>query len=152
MNPPLRSEADRRAIIDGLRDGTIDTIATDHAPHTVDDKHVEFNNAKFGIVGLETAVMLTMEVLVNKEGFSYEQVAKLWSQAPANILGVHGGDVKVGAIADLTIIDPKYVWTVEPNRFYSKSKNTPFSGYEGKGAAVMTVVNGQIKWESKHGR
>ncbi len=152
MNPPLRSEIDRRAIIEGLRDGTIDAIATDHAPHAVDDKHVEFNNAKFGIVGLETAVMLTMEILVNQEGFSLEKIAKLWSESPASILGVSGGEVKVGAIADLTVIDPKYFWTVEPNRFFSKSKNTPFTGFQGKGAAIMTIVNGQIKWEAKNGR
>lgn len=149
VNPPLRSEKDRLSIIEGLRDGTIDVIATDHAPHTIDDKQREFNLAAFGINGLETAVMLTWEVLVNQEKFSPEEIGRLWSATPAQILGLRGGRIKEGAIADLTVIDPEYKWVIKDSMFYSKSKNSPFISTKGKGKAVITIVNGQVVWKER---
>ncbi len=149
MNPPLRTEEDRRAIIEGLRDGTLDAIATDHAPHAVDDKNKEFNLAAFGIIGLETSVMVTMQKLVQEEGFPLELIAKICSTNPANILGVHSGHVKAGYVADLTVINKEANWEVKDYQLYSKSKNTPFIGMQGKGKAFMTIVNGKIAWQEK---
>jgi len=149
MNPPLRTEEDRLAIIEGLRDGTLDAIATDHAPHTADDKNMEFNKACFGIVGLETSVMMTLSKLYHEEGFSLEQIVKLCSFNPANIIGVNSGKIAKGEVADLTIVDTEKGWKVTEKLFKSKSKNSPFIGRSGKGRAVMTVVDGNVVWKEK---
>jgi len=149
MNPPLRTEEDRRAIIEGLRDGTIDAIASDHAPHTVDDKNKEFNQALFGIIGLETLIMLSLKVLVQEEGFTLSQIAKLCSYNPASILGIKAGYLKAGTVADLTIVDLNRKWSLDENYFYSKSKNTPFIGWQGVGKAELTMVNGIVVWQEK---
>lgn len=151
MNPPLRTEEDRLAIIEGLRDGTLDIIATDHAPHTVDDKNREFDLAAFGIIGLETAVMLTFQKLFHENEFSLERIASLWSKAPSAILGLNSGHIAAGAVADLTIISPDKPWKIESTHFLSKSKNSPFTGHVGKGKAVMTIIRGEIAWEEKQG-
>ncbi len=151
MNPPLRTEEDRRALIEGLRDGTIDAIATDHAPHTVDDKNREFDLAAFGIIGLETAVMLTFQKLFHEEGFPLERITRLWSTEPSAILGLNSGHIAPGTTADLTIVSPDKLWTIEHGQFLSKSKNSPFVGLSGKGRAVMTLVRGEIVWEEKQG-
>jgi dihydroorotase len=144
VNPPLRTKADRQAIIRGLKDGTIEVIATDHAPHTVDDKNVEYNQAASGMVGLETALALVLTELVDKKALSLkEAVAKLTAN-PARILRLEGkGTLRPGAAADLIVVDPEAEWTVDPKKFASKSRNTPFAGRRLKGKIIHTIVGGK---------
>lgn len=147
LNPPLRTAEHVEAIKAGLADGTIDAIATDHAPHSIEEKDVEFDAAPFGIVGLETALGLVWTELVATEVLTpLEAVAKL-SINPARILRVEGGKFKVGAPADVTIIDPDLEWEANPERFKSKSKNSPFGGRRLRGKAVITIVGGEIVFE-----
>ncbi|MCM0083648.1 dihydroorotase [Geomonas sp. Red32] len=143
MNPPLRSAADRDAIKAALADGTIDAIATDHAPHHPDEKDVEFNLAYNGIVGLETSLPLSLK-LVEEGLVDMKKLVSLMSCNPAKILGVERGTLKCGAVADVTIIDPNRKWEVVAEKLESKSKNSPFIGWEMKGAAAYTVVKGQV--------
>jgi dihydroorotase len=149
MNPPLRSEADRRATVEALRDGTIDAIATDHAPHTVDDKKVEYDAAAFGIVGLETAVSLCLDRLVASGLLPLSRLVALLSTGPARAFGLPGGTLAPGAPADVTVLDLDRARKVDPARFQSKGRNTPFTGWTLKGAAVITVVGGQIVWQER---
>jgi dihydroorotase len=149
MNPPLRSEADRQAVVDALRDGTIDAIATDHAPHTVDDKKVEYEQAAFGIVGLETAVSLCLDRLVGPGLLSLPQLVARLSPGPARALGLPGGTLAPGSPADVTILDLDRRRKVDPARFESKGRNTPFAGWTLKGAAVMTIVAGRVVWQER---
>ncbi len=142
MNPPLRSAEDREAIIEGLADGTIDVIATDHAPHAPVEKEVEFDQAPNGIIGLETSVGLTL-VLVQKGVITLGQMVEKMSLSPARILGLTRG-ISEGLPADLTLIDPELEWIVDAAGFCSLSRNTPFDGWTMKGRAVMTMVGGQI--------
>ena len=142
MNPPLRSEEDRMAVIEGLQDGTIAVIATDHAPHTQTAKLVEFDHAPFGIIGLETAVPVTLTELYHKNYLSLSQVISKFTVGPASILGIDAGTLSVGAAADVTIIDPDCEYIVDVNDFYSKSRNTPFNGYAAKGRTMATFVDG----------
>jgi dihydroorotase len=144
MNPPLRAEEDRQALLQGLRDGAIDCIATDHAPHTVDDKNVEYDAAAFGIVGLETAVALCLDRLVAPGLVSLSRLVELLSTRPAAILGLPGGTLAPGAPADATVLDLSRRAKVDPARFLSKSRNTPFGGWTLKGAPVLTIVGGRI--------
>jgi dihydroorotase len=146
MNPPLRSEEDRRAVLDGLRDGTIDCIATDHAPHSQDDKKVEFDQAAFGVVGLETAVSLCLDRLVRPGVLALEQMVTLLSVAPARVLSLAGGTLAPGALADLTLLDLDRRVKVDPARFVSKGRNTPFAGWTLRGAPAMTIVGGRVVW------
>jgi dihydroorotase len=141
MNPPLREAADVAAIKAGLKDGTIDCIATDHAPHHLDEKDVEFDAALNGIIGLETSLPLSL-ALVAEGVLSLEQLIEKMSCNPSKILGLQRGSLKVGAIADISVFDPAQEWTVDPARLASKSKNSPFLGWKVKGAAVATVVGG----------
>lgn len=144
VNPPLRTASDVEAIIAGLKDGTIDVIATDHAPHSTEEKDVEYNYAPFGMVGLETAVGLVMTELVAKGHLSLmEAIAKL-SVNPAKVLGIGKGTLKVGSQADITIIDPELTEIVSTTKFQSKGKNSPFDGWELKGLPITTIVNGKI--------
>jgi len=144
MNPPLRSEEDRQAIRTALQDGTIDVIATDHAPHSVLEKEVEFNEAANGIAGLETALPLTLSLV--REGWITEQrMVELMSVAPARILGVAGGSLAIGAVADITVIDPEAEYTFTPEESLSKGKNSPFLGWNLKGRAVLTLVGGRVQ-------
>ena len=149
MNPPLRAEADRLAVIAGLRDGTIDCIATDHAPHTVDDKKVEYDQAAFGIVGLETAVALCLDRLVAP---GHHRASARWSSCSRRgrraILGLPGGTLAPGAPADVTVLDLKRKVKVDPAAFRSQGRNTPFGGLALKGAPVMTIVGGRVAWEA----
>ena len=144
MNPPLREAADRDALVAGLRDGAVDVIATDHAPHHYDEKHVEFDRAPFGIVGLETAVSLTFDRLVHTGIIGLARFVELLSVNPARILGVPGGTLSVGAPADITILAPDLPVTVDPTRFRSRSRNTPFGGWTLRGGVVATFVGGRI--------
>ncbi|MCP4023474.1 MAG: dihydroorotase, partial [Desulfobacteraceae bacterium] len=145
MNPPLRSEKDRKAVIKGLVDGTIDMIASDHAPHSVIEKDLEFDKAAFGIVGLETSLALSLD-LVNKGEFTIETLINKMSKHPAKILGINN-DIKPGNRADLTIIDLEREWVVNPDNFLSKSRNTPFTGRKVKGQAFLTMVNGKVVYQ-----
>ena len=144
MSPPLRSRSDVEAMLAGLRDGTIDTIATDHAPHTAAEKQLPLTEAPFGIVGLETAVGLTFTHLVETALLDLSQAIAKWTTEPARILKLPGGRLDIGAPGDVTVIDPDRRWTVRPERFRSKSSNTPFAGCELVGKAVATVVGGRV--------
>ncbi|MDI6791160.1 MAG: dihydroorotase [Thermodesulfobacteriota bacterium] len=143
MNPPLRTAEDVAAIIEGLKDGTIDAIASDHAPHSILEKEVEFNMAANGIVGLETALPLTLKLVHTGHLSLSEAVAKL-STNPSRILRLEIPSIQIGQRADLTIIDPDRKFIVDIHKFQSRSKNSPFHGWELKGKAVMTIINGRI--------
>jgi len=142
MNPPLREAADVAAIKEGLKDGTIDCIATDHAPHHLDEKDVEFNEAMNGIIGLETSLPLSL-ALVDEGVLSLTQLVEKMSSNPSKILNINRGTLKAGAVADITVFDAAAEWTVEADKLCSKSKNSPFLGWKVKGAAVTTIVNGK---------
>ncbi|MDY0163880.1 dihydroorotase [Desulfobotulus sp.] len=142
MNPPLRSEADREAIREGLRDGTLDCIATDHAPHAPMEKDAPFDDAPNGILGLETSLGLSL-ALVHEGLLSLGDLVRLMSKNPARILGL-SNDLVPGAPADLTVMDTEAVWTVDPSDFASLSRNTPFGGWKLKGRAVATLVGGRV--------
>ncbi len=146
VNPPLREEKDRLAVLGGLKDGTLDCIVTDHAPHHEDDKRVEYSLAAFGISGLETSFALSYTVLVKGGVLTLAQLAERMSARPAAILGLEGGKIEVGAPADLTVADLGRKWTVDPAEFVSKGKNTPFAGREVCGKIKYTVVDGEIKY------
>jgi dihydroorotase len=143
MNPPLREAADRDAMLAGIKDGTVDVIATDHAPHHYDEKQVEFDRAPFGITGLETAVSLCLDRLVHAGVVTLERLVELLSSNPAKILGVAGGSLKEGAAADVTILAPDLPVTVSSARMRSKSKNTPFDGWRLRGGVAATIVGGR---------
>lgn len=143
MNPPLRSEADRVAMIEGLRDGSIDVIATDHAPHHADEKALEFDKAPFGIVGCETAIPLCVTRLIEPGVIGWPRLVELMSATPAKILNVPGGTLTEGGVADITIIAPSAPVTIRAAKLKSKSKNTPFDGWELRGAAAATIVGGK---------
>lgn len=144
VNPPLRTRKDVGAIRKGLKDGTIDSIATDHAPHAVEEKEVEFDFAPFGMVGLETALGLVVTELINKEVLSWAQAIAKLTLNPSRILNLKGGRIKRDFPADLTIIDPKASWVVNPKEFQSKSKNSPFGGKKLWGKVCYTIVDGKI--------
>ena len=143
MNPPLREAADRDAMLSGLVDGSVDVIATDHAPHHYDEKNVEFDRAPFGIVGLETAVSLSLDRLVHSGLISLSRMVQLLSTNPARILGVPGGSLSEGQPADVTVIAPDLRVTVVARTLRSKSKNTPFDGWELRGGVAATIVGGR---------
>jgi dihydroorotase len=144
MNPPLREAADRDAMIEGLADGSVDAIATDHAPHHRDEKHVEFDRAPFGIVGLETALSLTLDRLVHRGVISLARAVELLSVNPARILRVPGGSLAEGAPADVTLLAPDLQVTIDPARFRSLSRNTPFGGWTLRGGVAATIVGGRL--------
>jgi dihydroorotase len=144
MNPPLREDADREAIREALRDGTIDAIATDHAPHHYDAKEREFDQAPNGIIGLETAFPLANTELVRSGLLTLPQLVERMSTVPARIFGLPGGSLAKGAPADVVVLDPEVEWLVDPASFRSKSRNTPFGGRKVRGRAVATIVRGHI--------
>jgi dihydroorotase len=142
-NPPLRTSADIEALVEALADGTIDAIATDHAPHSPVEKDVEFEQAAFGMLGLETALPLCLE-LVRKKVLTPSALVGLLSTAPAAVLKLPGGSLAPGSAADVTVISPDVAWTCEPARFRSRSRNSPFAGASLQGRAVLTLVGGRI--------
>lgn len=148
VNPPLRTKKDVNAIIKGLADGSIDCIASDHAPHAVEEKELEFDYAPFGLIGLETAVGLVITKLINENRMSWVDMANRMSSAPARILDIPGGTLNEGEPADFTVIDPDLEWTVDPDNFKSLSRNTPFKGWKLKGKAVMTIVDGNVVYSA----
>jgi dihydroorotase len=143
MNPPLRTDDDRAALMEGLRDGTIDVIATDHAPHTIDEKEVEYTQAPFGIVGLETAVGLSITEVVGKKVLTLFQLIEKLSTNPRRILSLPIIKIAEGEPANLTLLDPSVEWTVNIGSFHSKSKNSPFNGWRLKGRAIGILNNGK---------
>ena len=148
MNPPLRTEDDVAAIKEGLKDGTIDCIATDHAPHHLDEKDVEFNAAMNGIIGLETSLPLSLK-LVAEGLLTVNQLIEKMSVNPSKILGLARGSLKPDSVADITVIDPEAEWTVEANKLASKSKNSPFLGWSMKGAATCTILAGKVVFNGR---
>jgi dihydroorotase len=147
MNPPLRTKRDAEAVLEALVDGTIDCIATDHAPHAVSEKEGEFDRAAFGIVGLETAVALLLDRLVKPGLIPLPTLVARLSRDPARVLNLPGGSLAAGAPADLTLLDPDARWTIDPARFQSKSRNTPFGGWTVTGRPWRTIVGGRVVWE-----
>jgi len=144
MNPPLRSSKDLKALLKGLADGTVDAIATDHAPHLPDEKCVEFSRAPFGVIGLETALPVCLDRLVHKKVIGLPRLVELFTTGPARVLHLDKGTLAVGADADVTVLDPDRLTTIAPEAFRSKSRNTPFKGWTLRGMAVMTVVAGRV--------
>ncbi len=149
MNPPLRQAEDRDAMLGGIRDGSVDVIATDHAPHHYDEKQVEFDRAPFGITGLETAVSLCLDRLVHAGVVSLARLVELLSVNPARILGVPGGALSDGAPADVAILAPDLAVTVRAAEMRSKSKNTPFDGWQLRGGVVATIVGGRAVYRNR---
>jgi dihydroorotase len=147
MSPPLREPEDRESIRQGLKDGTIDVIATDHAPHHYDAKEREFDDAPNGIIGLETALGLAITELVKTGLLSLAELVERMSSGPARIFGLPGGTLAPGAPADVTVFDPEAEWTVHPQEFYSRSRNTPFGGRRLTGRATVTIVRGQVVYQ-----
>ncbi len=141
MNPPLRTEADKRAIIEGLLDGTLDCIATDHAPHTPQEK-TDFEKAPNGSIGMETSLAVGITYLVKTGIMPFEKLIEKMSAAPAKILGIEAGSLAVGSNADIALIDPDKEWKVDPEKLHGKSKNTPFKGMRLTGRVMMTLLGG----------
>jgi len=148
MNPPLREAADRDAMLEGLADGTVDVIATDHAPHHADEKLVEFDRAPFGIVGLETAIPLVFDRLVHSGRITLTRMIELLSTNPARVLGLPGGSLREGEPADITVLAPDATTTVRAVELKSKSKNTPFDGWTLRGAVASTFVGGRLVYSN----
>jgi len=144
MAPPLRSKRDVEALIEGLGDGTLDCIATDHAPHALSEKEGEYDQAAFGIVGLETAVAVVLDRLIHGGHLPLATVIARWSRDPARLLNLPGGTLSVGAPGDVTILDLDAQTTVDPSRFQSRSRNTPFGGWQLRGGPWMTIVGGAV--------
>ena len=145
MNPPLRTSEDRAAVIRGLQDGTLDAIATDHAPHSTLEKEMEFDAAAFGIIGLETALPLTL-ALVDQGVIDVSRMVELLAVNPARILGVKGGSLAPGAAADITIVDPELQFTYSADQVVSKSQNSPFLGWSFTGQSMLTMVDGAVQF------
>lgn len=157
MAPPLRSREDVEALIEGVKDGTIDAIASDHAPHTSQEKELEFVYAPFGIIGLETSLPILLTDLVHRGRLPLETVIERFTVGPAAVLNLARPTLEAGAVADLTVIDPDHSFVIDPATFYSKSRNTPYGDRRVKGAAVMTIVGGRIRyrrpdWRASSGR
>ncbi|MBA3273736.1 MAG: dihydroorotase [Chthoniobacterales bacterium] len=148
MNPPLRTRADIAALLEGIRDGTLDILASDHAPHATFEKEVEFDQAPFGIVGLETELGLFIDLLVHKtRTIDLPRVIEMFTANPARLLKLDVGTLSLGAAADVTLIDPELEWTVNADAFESASRNTPFTGWKLKGRAVRTIIAGRTVWK-----
>ncbi|MDE7256822.1 MAG: dihydroorotase [Clostridia bacterium] len=149
VNPPVREEKDRLAIIEGLKDGTLDCIVTDHAPHSKKDKEVEYNLAAFGMSGIETSFALSYTYLVKSGIISLTELMKLMSYNPAKTLNLEGGEIKEGGVADLAIVDLNGKYVVDGNKFLSKGENTPFNGYEVYVKVCVTLVDGEVKYSQQ---
>jgi dihydroorotase len=149
MNPPLRSSRDREALIEGVVDGTIDCLATDHAPHTDIEKDNDFDAAPFGIVGLETALGIYLKALVEPKHLSLSDLILRMTRKPLEVLGRAGGTLEAGFDADVTVFDPAQRWTVRASEFASKSRNTPFDGWNLSGRVLLTVVGGRVTYRAE---
>ena len=152
MNPPLRSQQDIDAIIEGIADGTVTILASDHAPHCEFEKEVEFDMAPFGILGLETELGLFIDILVHKkQAIGLSRLIEMYTVNPAKLVKLDRGTLSVGAVADVTLIDPDLKWTVDKHASFSRSRNTPFHGWQLKGRAVRTIVGGKTVWSLADG-
>ena len=151
VNPPIREERDRQAILEGLKDGTIDCIVTDHAPHHENDKNVEYDLAAFGISGIETSFSFAITYLYKTGILTLSEIADKMSRNPAAVLNLEGGELKEGGVADILLADLSRSYKVDANDFESKGKNTPFEGYELYGVVEYTIVDGTIKYKKNHG-
>ena len=147
MNPPLRTAMDVQACIEGVKDGTIDCLATDHAPHLAEEKELEFQYAPFGIIGLECALPLYVKALVEPGHISWLKLIELMTSGGARVIKSGKGTLREGADADVTIIDPHRAWKIDVEQFRSKSRNCPFNGWQVNARAVTTIVGGDVKWE-----
>ena len=147
VSPPVREERDRQAIIDGLKDGTLDCIVTDHAPHSKKDKEVEYNLAAFGMSGIETSFALSYTYLVKSGIMTLPELMEKMSYNPAHVLNLEGGEIKVGAVADMAIVDLEESYVIDGEKFFSKGKNTPFNGYKVYGRVLKTLVDGKVKFD-----
>ena len=145
MNPPLRSERDRAAVIEAIQDGTVDCFVTDHAPHTLEEKRQPFDLAPFGITGLETALALTITYLVQPGHVTLERALELWTDAPRRVFNLPEVKLEAGSPADLVLIDPEASWTVDPEAFFSKGRNTPFAGWTLTGRVLATICGGIVR-------
>ncbi len=148
-NPPLRTAADVAAVCQAIADGTVDAIVSNHEPHHRDEKELDFSDAPAGVVGLETAVGLAIDRLVHGKVIELVQLVRLMSTRPAEIFRLPGGTLEVGATADITILDPRARRVIKPDRFQSRSRNTPFAGRTVRGGPVMTIVGGEVVWRSQ---
>ncbi len=146
MNPPLRTWSDVEAVIEGLKDGTIEILATDHAPHAPEKKMRELDLAPFGIIGLETLVPITVTKLIDAGHLTWPEVIRKLTINPAQLLGIPKGTLRPGADADVTLIDPSIRWTIDPSQFRSKSRNCPFAGWEVRGRAHTVIVGGEVRY------
>ncbi len=151
MNPPLRTAADVAACIAGVKDGTIDLLATDHAPHRAEEKELEFQDAPFGILGLECALALYIKALVEPKHIDYMKLIAMMTSRQAEVVRLNKGSLKPGSDGDVTVIDPNLKWTIDMDQFLSKSRNCPFHGWQVQGRATHTIVDGQIKWSLRNG-
>ncbi len=149
MHPPLRSRADLDALVEGVRDGTIDCLVSDHAPHSQQEKEHEFQLAPFGIIGVETSLALFIKALIEPKVITWPALIAAMSTRPAELLGVAGGTLKVGSAADVTVIDPRAEWTISVEKLRSKSRNTPFDGWKVCGQAVVTLVEGEFRYRDE---
>src|SRR5205807_5495281 len=148
MNPPLRTKEDVAALLEGIADGTLSILCSDHAPHAHFEKEVEFDAAPFGIVGLETELGLFLDLLVHKKRtIELPRLIEMFTVNPARLLQIEAGTLLVGSAADITLIDPELEWTVDAAAFQSMSRNTPFDGWKLKGRAVRTIVGGMTVWK-----
>ncbi|MBI3949737.1 MAG: dihydroorotase, partial [Acidobacteria bacterium] len=148
MYPPLRTQRDVESLIEGIADGTVDAIATDHAPHHLDEKMFDYDQAPFGIIGLETALSLALDRLLHSGKITLTRLVELLSTNPARIVNLQRGTLRTGAVADVTIFDPQRSITVDVSRFTSKSRNSPFNGWTLRGAVRATMVAGKIMFQS----
>ncbi len=146
MNPPLRTARDREAVLEGLADGTIEILCSDHAPHCDFEKEVEFDYAPFGIIGLETELALSLMQLHHAKRLGLPEIIAKYTVAPAQLLNLSKGTLRAGADADVTVFDPDAEWVFTPDKSASKSKNSPFNGWQLKGKAVATIVGGKKVW------
>ncbi|UCD27429.1 MAG: dihydroorotase, partial [Planctomycetota bacterium] len=147
MNPPLRTSADQEACLQGIVDGTIDCLASDHAPHGMQEKELEFFYAPFGIIGLESALPLYIKALITPGRLDWPALIERMTLSPAKVLLLNKGTLEVGAEADVTIIDPDLKWTIDAKQFNSKSRNCPFDGWQVTGRAVTTIVGGKVQYQ-----
>jgi dihydroorotase len=147
MSPPLRIDEDVQAVIAGLRDGTLEVIATDHAPHAPEKKMRELELAPNGIIGLETLIPICVLSLIEPGHLTWRQLLEKLTINPARVLGIDRGTLRTGTVADVTILDPAVEWTIDPSQFRSKSRNCPFAGWKVRGRARATIVSGQVRYE-----
>jgi len=148
VNPPLRAQTDVDALLEGISDGTLSILASDHAPHADFEKEVEFDAAPFGIIGLETELGLFVDLLVHKHRrVDIVRLIEMYTAEPAKLLKLEAGTLSVGAPADVTLLNPDLEWTVQIDKFESESRNSPFNGWKLKGRAVRTIVGGKTVWE-----